>query len=231
MLLDRETVPATLQFASGSGTSTQTSLSVSPGSTLDINNNRFIIDYGAAANDPIASIAADIISGYHNGRWTGTGITSTAAQSNYGSYGIGYADSADPNNPAGLAPGTIEIMYTLLGDANLDGTVNSEDFTLFSNHLGQSGMSWDEGDFNYDGTVNSEDFTLLSDNLGQSVVSSANLAADAPSRLNPAKINRPSRDREPTSGYRHPNTAGDRENQADKISAPWALRKAVMAAD
>ncbi len=175
LVVGSETVPATLQFASGSGASTQTSLTVSPGSTLDINNNRFIIDYGSGT-DPIASIAADIISGYHNGRWTGTGITSTAAQSNYGSYGIGYADSADPNNPAGLASGTIEIMYTLLGDANLDGTVNAEDFTLFSSHLGQSGMMWDDGDFNYDGTVNSEDFTPLSDNLGQSVVSSANLA-------------------------------------------------------
>ena len=40
-------VPAMLQFASGSGTSTQTSLSVSSGSTLDINNNRFIINYGS----------------------------------------------------------------------------------------------------------------------------------------------------------------------------------------
>ena len=67
-------------------------------------------------------------------------------------------------------------MYTLLGDANLDGTVNAEDFTLFSSHLGQSGMMWDDGDFNYDGTVNAEDFTPLSQNLGQSVVSSANLA-------------------------------------------------------
>ena len=95
LVVGSETVPATLQFASGSGASTQTSLTVSPGSTLDINNNRFIIDYGSGT-DPIASIAADIISGYHNGRWTGTGITSTAAQSNYGSYGIGYADSADP---------------------------------------------------------------------------------------------------------------------------------------
>ena len=27
---------------------------------------------------------------------------------------------------------------------------------------------WDEGDFNYDGTVNAEDFTLFSANLGQS---------------------------------------------------------------
>jgi hypothetical protein len=64
-------------------------------------------------------------------------------------------------------------MYTLLGDANLDGTVNTEDFTLFSQHLGQSGMMWDDGDFNYDGTVNTEDFTLLSQNIGQSVSESA----------------------------------------------------------
>jgi hypothetical protein len=29
-------------------------------------------------------------------------------------------------------------------------------------------MNWDAGDFNYDGTVNSEDFSLFSHNLGQS---------------------------------------------------------------
>jgi hypothetical protein len=29
-------------------------------------------------------------------------------------------------------------------------------------------MSWDDGDFNYDGTVNTEDFTLFSHNLGES---------------------------------------------------------------
>ena len=72
--------------------------------------------------------------------------------------------AGDAGNPANLPAGEIKIMYTLLGDANLDGTVNSEDFTLFSQNLGQSGMMWDDGDFNYDGTVNSEDFTPLSDN-------------------------------------------------------------------
>ena len=73
-----------------------------------------------------------------------------------------------------MPSGTIEILFTLLGDANLDGTVNAEDFTLFSHNLGQSG-NWDDGDFNYDGTVNAEDFTLFSHNLGQS----ATLAAQA----------------------------------------------------
>ena len=66
-------------------------------------------------------------------------------------------------------------MFTLLGDANLDGTVNSEDFTPFSHNLGQSGMTWDDGDFNYDGTVNAEDFTPFSHNLNQSAVLAGDL--------------------------------------------------------
>ena len=87
---------------------------------------------------------------------------------------IGYADGAD-RHVAGLPSGEIEIMFTLLGDANLDGTVNAEDFTPFSHNLGQAGRRWDDGDFNYDGTVNAEDFTPFSANLGKS----ATLAAQA----------------------------------------------------
>jgi hypothetical protein len=134
--------------------------------TLNLHENTLLINYGSGP-DPIASVRASIASGYAGGSWAGPGIMSTAAQANAGSYGLGYADSADPGNPAGLASDTIEIKYTLLGDANLDGTVNSEDFTLFSENLNQSGMMWDDGDFNYDGTVNAEDFTPLSANFNQ----------------------------------------------------------------
>ena len=69
---------------------------------------------------------------------------------------------------AGLTPGEIEIKFTLAGDANLDGVVNSEDFTLLSTNFSETGRSWDQGDFNYDNTVNSEDFTLFADNLNRS---------------------------------------------------------------
>ena len=94
---------------------------------------------------------------------------STAAQSNSGSYGIGYADSADAGNPAGLSSNQIEIKYTLYGDTNLDGTVNSVDFGTMAANFGKSGKAWDEGDFNYDGTVNSVDFGLLAGNFGKSI--------------------------------------------------------------
>jgi fibronectin-binding autotransporter adhesin len=145
-----------------------TSLSITSTGTLDIGNNRVIIDY-TTGNDPIASIAAWINNGFYDlsgPQIISSDIAADDAASGL-SYGIGYADGAD-GVVAGLPSGEIEIMLTLLGDANLDGTVNTEDFTKFSSHLGQSGQSWDDGDFNYDGTVNTEDFTLFSHDLGES---------------------------------------------------------------
>jgi Dockerin type I domain/PEP-CTERM motif len=158
----------TLKLADNSGVSTVDSLSLLGNSALDIGNNSLIINY-SGESDPIASIATWIKNGFD--RLAGPAIISSDVTTDDAvsglSYGIGYADGAD-GVVAGLPSGEIEIMLTLLGDANLDGTVNTEDFTRFSNHLGQSGTGWDNGDFNYDGTVNAEDFTLFSHNLGQS---------------------------------------------------------------
>jgi autotransporter-associated beta strand protein len=154
-----------------------TSLSLTGDGTLDVGNNRILIDYGSGP-DPIASIKQWIANGFSDGETAGAQpaiISSDIAADDTASgfsYGIGYADGKD-GAIAGLPSGEIEIMFTLLGDANLDGTVNSEDFTPFSNNLNESGRSWDQGDFNYDGTVNSEDFTPFSHDLNQS----ASLAA------------------------------------------------------
>jgi hypothetical protein len=149
--------------------------------TVNLENNEMIINYGSSA-DPISSIVSQIISGFHGGTWTGTGIMSTNAQSNSASYGIGYADAADPGNPAHLSAGQIEVMYTLLGDANLDGKVNGTDFNLMATNFNQAVTDgWDEGDFNYDNKVNGNDFVLLASNFNQfasqSSVSAADLAA------------------------------------------------------
>jgi len=153
------------------------SLSISGNGVLDITNNHIIIDY-TPGNDPINSIASMIATGYAGSTWSGPGIISSLAASNP-SYGVGYADSADNGNPAGLASGTIEIMYTLLGDANLDGKVNGSDFTLMAANFNDSVTNgWDEGDFNYSGTVNGDDFVLLADNFNQFASQSAVAAAD-----------------------------------------------------
>jgi dockerin type I repeat protein len=161
--------------------------SISNLGTINILNNKLLINYGSGP-DPIASIAAWIKNGFYDlagPQIISSDIAADDAASGL-SYGIGYADSADPGDPANLPSGTIEVMFTLLGDANLDGTVNSEDFTLFAEHLGQSGQAWDAGDFNNDGTVNTEDFTLFSHNLGQTatLASAGDLQADGFSLAN-----------------------------------------------
>jgi autotransporter-associated beta strand protein len=154
------------------------SLSIAGDGTLDITNNHIIINYGSGP-DPIQSIAALVASGYAGGSWNGTGIISSTAQLNFASYGIGYADAADTGNPAGLSSGQIEIMYTLLGDANLDGKVNGTDFTIMATNFNQAVTAgWDRGDFNYDGAVNGSDFVALARQFNQAAVQSAVSAAD-----------------------------------------------------
>jgi hypothetical protein len=84
-------------------------------------------------------------------------------------------------NNEGLAviygPDAVIVRPTLLGDANLDGVVGSDDFNLLAFNFGDSDMTWADGDFNGDGIVGSDDFNLLAFNFGESVnLSTAELA-------------------------------------------------------
>ncbi len=153
-----------LQLAGGSGASSIGTLTINAGATLDIANNHLFVNYGAGA-DPKATILSYLKSGYNGGAWNGAGIDSSSAAANH-SYGVGYADGAD-GVVAGLSSGQIEIKYTLYGDANLDGIVSGDDFTILVGNLGKSVTGWDKGDFNYDGVVSGDDFTLLVGNLGK----------------------------------------------------------------
>ncbi|MGD0137345.1 MAG: autotransporter-associated beta strand repeat-containing protein, partial [Tepidisphaeraceae bacterium] len=148
------------------------SLSITGSSVLDINNDHVIITYGAT--DPITTIAGYIASGYNGGNWNGPGIISSVALTNASGllYGVGYADGND-NVVAGLASGQIEVAYTLLGDANLDGLVNGSDFNILAANFNQSITGWDQGDFNYDGLVNASDFNVLAANFNQGVSGAA----------------------------------------------------------
>ncbi len=163
-------VPAMLRLAIGSGISTQASLIINSGSTLDITNNQFNITY-AGGSDPISTIVAYLTAAYAHGAWNSPGINSSSVVGNPG-YAVGYADGAD-GVVAGLSSGTIEIKYTLLGDANLDGLVSGDDFSILAGNLGRAVSGWDKGDFTYDGLVSGDDFSALVGNLGRH----ANLAA------------------------------------------------------
>jgi hypothetical protein len=143
-----------------SPTKSQTNnLTIGPGGKLDLSNNAMIINY-AGQSDPISNIRSYLESGYNNGAWNGIGIISTAAAANPNhNTAIGYADSADSQG-VNTMPNSIELTYTLYGDANLDHQVNSADLQILLAFLNRTG-SWDQGDFNYDGQVNSADLQAL----------------------------------------------------------------------
>jgi autotransporter-associated beta strand protein len=155
-----------LQLGQGTGLAKMTSLSISGNGVLDIVNNHAIISYGAS--DPVAAIEGYIQSGYNNGGWNGPGIISSAAQTltNGLQYGVGWADGAD-GVVSGLSSGQIELKYTLLGDANLDGVVNGSDFSIVAANFGLGHTNWDQGDFLFASSVNGADFSALAANFGQ----------------------------------------------------------------
>jgi hypothetical protein len=166
-----------LTLTAGGATNAVNSLVIDSGGVLDLTSTKLIINYGGGP-DPISTIAGYIKSGYNGGGWNGSGIISTTAQTHTNglSYGVGYADGND-GNVSGLSSGQIEVMYTLLGDANLDGIVNAADFTILAANFNQTVTGWDQGDFNYDGIVNAADFTDLAANFNQGV-SGATSAGD-----------------------------------------------------
>ncbi|MGA2443467.1 MAG: dockerin type I domain-containing protein, partial [Tepidisphaeraceae bacterium] len=143
-------------FTKNAGGSIQDGVTITGSGRIDLSNNHLLINY-APNPDPAAMIRSYLAEGYNGGAWNGPGINSSAAAAN-SAYALGYADGKD-GKVFGLSSGQIEVKYTLLGDANLDGLVNAADFTILAANFNQPVTGWDQGDFNYDGLVNAADFT------------------------------------------------------------------------
>ncbi len=162
------------------GTSKVNTLTITTSGRLDLTDHDMLIDYTGAS--PFADIKAALQSGYGTGTFNGSVgiISSTAGASTNPKTAIGYAEATDVLGPVGgpfsgqTADGTTVLLrYTLSGDANLDKTVNLDDFTRLAAGFGVSTI-WSGGDFNYNGSVTLDDFTALAANFGRT------LAADLP---------------------------------------------------
>jgi len=168
------TSPVKLQIAPNSGTSVIQGFNIMAGSSIDITNNRVIIN-NAIAGTTEAWLIKCLVSGYNNGAWNGPGIDSSTAAASDGTYGIGMVDANDPYT-SGLSSGQVELAYALYGDANLDGVVNGIDFMIMATHFNQATTAgWEAGDFNYSGSVNGADFQLLANNFNQAYFPTADL--------------------------------------------------------
>ena len=78
----------------------------------------------------------------------------------------GYAGGAFAGIP--VASGDQLIMYTWGGDANMDGTLNGDDYFQIDSNIGLAGtvFGYHNGDFNYDGDINGDDYFIIDSNIG-----------------------------------------------------------------
>jgi hypothetical protein len=69
---------------------------------------------------------------------------------------------------SGLDGDEILVLYTLIGDVNLDQQVSIADFIVLASHFNQTPATWGDGDLNYDGAVTIADFIALASNFNSS---------------------------------------------------------------
>ena len=154
------------------------SVSVTGTAKIDLSDNKMIVSGGAAGSTwngtSYSGVAGLVASGYNGGTQDGSGIMTS--QSNAASPSVltqlvtvsaddsGYAGGTFAGQP--VASGDQLVMYTWGGDANLDGTLNGDDYFQIDSHFNQDGtiFGYFNGDFNYDGSINGDDYFIIDSN-------------------------------------------------------------------
>ena len=142
------------------------------GGGADIQAGSLVFDYSGSS--PAAAIQTALTTSYAGGAWNVGPFTTDAATG----LTLGWTDDG---------AGTVTVMATLPGDANLDGTVGVADLNALISHYGKA-STWAQGDFGYDGTVGFNDLIELISNYGRllSAMSSKTVVAAPLSSANMA---------------------------------------------
>jgi hypothetical protein len=153
------------------------SLTITDPGKIDLSDNRLIVEYSGGS--PLTTIRSYLLTGRNGGAWTGSRLTSSAAANNAANgsqiykTALGYGEASVVLGPSGgnfageaVGGSAVLVRYTLMGDSNLDGQVNSIDFSALASQFGQNGKIWTDGDYNFDGVVNALDFNALATNFG-----------------------------------------------------------------
>jgi PKD repeat protein len=99
-------------------------------------------------------------------------LQETSPAVGYGTTVPVFRDFTGATRPEGDAydAGAFELQPGRLpGDATGDGSVTDADYTVWADHYGATGASFDMGDFNGDGGVTDADYTIWADHYGQAL--------------------------------------------------------------
>jgi Ca2+-binding RTX toxin-like protein len=149
----------TINAGSAALASTQkiAALSINPGGVLDLRDHSLILDYSGAS--PIGSVTGQI----KNGAIASSSDTGVLTA-------IGVAEASDVAPGGSFAGQSVDatavlVKFTYGGDANLDGTLNIDDYVRIDGGIAAQRTGWSNGDFNLDGKVNIDDYTIIDGNI------------------------------------------------------------------
>jgi uncharacterized protein YjbI with pentapeptide repeats len=173
-------VPIPVQVSGG--------FSIAPNATFDLTDNDLIVRATAETKDALhADVQAKIKSAQNgadaNGltNWNGPGITSSSARATnvaigFDLTGLGVIRNSDLDITTGL-PGSayttfsgqpvtrddVLVKYTYIGDGNLDGIINFDDYIGMDNAFFQliPNLGWATGDINFDNVINFDDYCAV----------------------------------------------------------------------
>jgi hypothetical protein len=177
----------------GSGIILKTSaLVLQPSATLDLNANDMILQSTAATRQSTLDSIFNSIKSARNisPRWTGPGLTSTAAL-NDSKHITGLAAILNDNGVGAALYSTFDgqsvdlnsilVKYTYDGDANADGQVNADDYAAIDAGFATHATGYANGDFNYSGgQPNSDDYFSIDRSFSDQGAPLAGLSAAAP---------------------------------------------------
>jgi len=155
----------------------------SPTARLDMADNNLIVDYSGSGVGPLTQVRDWVKAGANfdpksgDLLWNGNGITSsTAAAGDHMLVGLGVRNAVDAGAFAmptltaleGVAVDSTAtlVKYTYLGDVNLDGKVDQNDYDVmdyyqvFGTGGEAAGAGWWTGDLNGNGVTNQDDYDM-----------------------------------------------------------------------
>ncbi len=161
-------------------------LGINNDGALDLADNDLVVQYSGSS--PFQQKFDEVIEGYSaTPNPSLTGIVSSTSQANGGRTILALFDNAffgvtEWPPGSGLIVPTQSVIgkYTYFGDANLDGQVTGDDYTVIDSNLNTTpavGAGWTSGDVNLDGIVTGDDYTTIDSNLGLGVGNALSPAA------------------------------------------------------
>ena len=165
------------------GTSNVANVTVTGTGKVDLTNHDMVVPYSGASpigtwnGSAYTSIHGAVSSGFNNGAWDGPGILSSIGSPNGALTGIAVAEASDvldfSGGPTQLWSGqtvdatTVLLKYTYVGDLDLNGELNGDDYFYLDSHVLQSGsvFGYHNGDIDLNGEINGDDYFWLDSNI------------------------------------------------------------------